>query len=393
MFPAVHAHRLAVVTDYEAHPFMADYDWVGSCCTCCGGPCFFISSLRCTFGCDFDLCDMCQRSEDAQKKGAARCAAASGDAAALLASMSFSSVEGPDLIGRTAMHYAVENLECTKLLLTVGADPQPADATGLTPSHLSAACGSEHVLRELLKAGAQAGSPDRVGRTPLHLAAGSDRPECVAALLEAGADPDALDRDGYSALHVAAAFDGAQCVRLLLEAGANPERAGPGRETPLECALVRQARDAENFTTTESMLLLVRAGAVPVAALCAEAFLSEAQARLAALQTAAAAVALGSPGPVAPREVRLLSAATNDMKRMRSTEAFLCNSLIMHARDALDSGFACTPTWQALRTCAMRCHVLQNLKKTEEKAKAAFENLKSAAHRQETLMRSRGLLI
>jgi hypothetical protein len=372
---------------------MADYDWVGSSCTCCGGPCFFISSLRCTFGCDFDLCDLCQRSEAAQKEGAARCAAASGDAAALLAALPSALTEGPDLIGRTAMHYAAENLECTKLLLTVGADPQPADASGLTPSHLSAACGSARVLRELLRAGAPAEAADRVGRTPLHMAAGSDRPECVAALLEAGADPDALDRDGYSALHVAAAYDGAQCVRLMLEAGADPERAGPGREKPLECALVRQARDAEQFTTTESMLLLVRAGAVPVASLCAEAFLSEAQARLAALQTAAAAVALSSPGEQAPREVRLLSAATSDMKRLRATEAFLCNSLIMHARDALDSGFACTPTWQALRTCAMRCQVMENLKKTEEKAKAAFENLKSAANRQETLMRSRGLLL
>lgn len=87
---------------------------------------------------------------------------------------------------------AARGLECMRLLLAHGADPQRAGPGAAPPLVLAAGQGAERAVRLLLVAGAGDGEG---GFDPaLHAAVAAGTTTCVRALLEAGADVSADDK-------------------------------------------------------------------------------------------------------------------------------------------------------------------------------------------------------
>ena len=160
------------------------------------------------------------------------------------------------------------------------------ERTSSTALIIAASHGHVTLLMTLIHRGkANPKQTDLRGRTALHWAAMSDSPEACAFLLEAGCPVDAVDYLGCTALHCAA-FSSAECalvfmkkiginvqdrygftplhwaclgrnsvsVKYLLGAGAKVNALGKSkdRQTPLDCALRRNA--------TEAAELLIAAG-------------------------------------------------------------------------------------------------------------------------------------
>ncbi len=107
--------------------------------------------------------------------------------------------------GETKLYRAVRsgNIKEVKKLLRDGADPDIADAHGLTPLHQAAYWGEGEITALLLKAGAQVNAENNgKGWTPLHSAAVSggmrSRQDVIELLLEAGAKQDAKDKHGWT---------------------------------------------------------------------------------------------------------------------------------------------------------------------------------------------------
>lgn len=128
----------------------------------------------------------------------------------------------PDRIGRTALHWAVQEarLEVIDLLICAGADPNvvavahegPYDTTILGQA---AAFGRVDVISKLLAGGAEIDMTDRDGLTALHFAAIFSQLEAVSALLAAGASPAARDRRGLRPLDHARRRRRVRVIRLL----------------------------------------------------------------------------------------------------------------------------------------------------------------------------------
>ena len=142
-------------------------------------------------------------------------------------------VAGRDERGRTPLYCTVAagvrvplstHLEVVRLLLLHGAEADAADGEGRTPLTLSLEKGGAFAgLTELLlDFGADPNGPAS-GRTPLHLAAECGSARQVELLLERGANPLAKDGEGRSALMSAllAEDGGLEKVRLLLDAGSD----------------------------------------------------------------------------------------------------------------------------------------------------------------------------
>ena len=142
-------------------------------------------------------------------------------------------VAGRDERGRTPLYCTVSagvrvplstHLEVVRLLLLHGAEADAADGEGRTPLTLSLEKGGAFAgLTELLlDFGADPNGPAS-GRTPLHLAAECGSARQVELLLERGANPLAKDGEGRSALMSAllAEDGGLEKVRLLLDAGSD----------------------------------------------------------------------------------------------------------------------------------------------------------------------------
>jgi GNAT superfamily N-acetyltransferase len=85
-------------------------------------------------------------------------------------------------------------------LLARGADPDAADAHGVTALHHACQRGDVTVVAALLRAGANMNARDEDGRTPLMVAAAFGHDLCVEQLLEAGADVHGRNRAGRTAL-------------------------------------------------------------------------------------------------------------------------------------------------------------------------------------------------
>ena len=142
-----------------------------------------------------------------------------------------------------------------RALLQQGADPNAAQADGLTGLHWAALNDQLEIAQLLLYAGATVKPVTRVGGyTPLHLASRAGHDAIVRALLEAGAEPDRFTTTGVTALHFAAEADAAGAVDALTEHGANVDAGDSfSNRTPLMFASVRNAPKA--------MQALVNAGA------------------------------------------------------------------------------------------------------------------------------------
>ena len=137
-------------------------------------------------------------------------------------------------------------------LLSEGADPDLATASGMTPLMIASANGHRQVVALLLSAGAKVNATSESGDTPIFLAARQGNLSVVKALLAAGANVN-VSQDGRSLLmHV---VDGGDLLmaEVLLAAGADVGYQGPDGRTALDIA--RQNNNQE------LQMLLVQAGA------------------------------------------------------------------------------------------------------------------------------------
>lgn len=133
--------------------------------------------------------------------------------------------------------------EAVRVLLRDGADPNAAQADGMTALHWAAFNNDTEIARILLYAGATVRATTRLGGyTPLHLASKAGHSQVAEVLLDAGADPDRFTATGVTAMHFAADADAADVIRALASQGGSVNAPDEFSErTPLMFAAVRGA--------------------------------------------------------------------------------------------------------------------------------------------------------
>ena len=156
-----------------------------------------------------------------------------GDLDALLAA-----VEDPDAVPNGPMplaigpclEYAIYHspLAFIRMLLELGADPNPTDHAGFPPLIAALSCSWPHP-----------GAPAR-----------TDVLEILSLLLSFGADPDARGTNDYTALHMAVSERNAAALQLLLEAGADPRL----RTRIDECETPREMAEAAGLDELAELL-------------------------------------------------------------------------------------------------------------------------------------------
>ncbi|MBZ5551750.1 MAG: ankyrin repeat domain-containing protein [Acidobacteriia bacterium] len=121
--------------------------------------------------------------------------------------------------GAQPLHYAADanhwepsaQAETIEYLLSVGADPNALDKSGVAPLHRAVRTRSLPAVRALLDGGANPRAPNKSGSTPLHLAV------------------QTTGRGGSGSEHARQQQTG--IIRLLLERGANPtDKDGRGKQ-------------------------------------------------------------------------------------------------------------------------------------------------------------------
>jgi len=145
-------------------------------------------------------------------------------------------VNGTDVDGSTALHWAVQrdNVELVDLLLGAGANPKIASRYNITPLYLACMNGNAAVIERLLEAGADANGTAEDGETALMTAALTGKPDAIKVLLDHGADIHAKDPSkGQTALMWAASEGNSAAVEILLKAGADVKARSKGGFTPL----------------------------------------------------------------------------------------------------------------------------------------------------------------
>ena len=137
--------------------------------------------------------------------------------------------------GMTALHWAVhrDRIDIVLRLIEAKADVKAANRYGVAP--LSTACvnGHEEVLKALLDAGADPNTTLGGGESALMTASRTGRPGPVRLLLDRGAKVDAKDAKGQQAIHWAAADGHAEALRVLIKAGADVHAKLKSGFTPL----------------------------------------------------------------------------------------------------------------------------------------------------------------
>ena len=119
--------------------------------------------------------------------------------------------------GAEPLHYAADanhwapiaQAETITFLLSIGADPNVLDKSGVAPLHRAVRTRSVPAVRALLDGGANPRASNKAGSTPLHLAvqttgrggsgsahARQQQTGIIGLLLERGASPTAKDRQG-----------------------------------------------------------------------------------------------------------------------------------------------------------------------------------------------------
>ncbi|XP_023313708.1 ankyrin-1-like [Trichogramma pretiosum] len=122
-------------------------------------------------------------------------------------------IDAIDRMGRTPLHFAVEYGYgvMTKLLLRKGANPNWADANGLTPLHVICKRDNEmddELLKLFFKINddmeqtVQVNAQDSNGNTPLHMSLGLSKKKSTELLLRRGADQNLANEDGSTPLHI-----------------------------------------------------------------------------------------------------------------------------------------------------------------------------------------------
>jgi len=149
---------------------------------------------------------------------------------------------------------------------------------GDTPLHIAAAAYQVDVTRELLALGANPRARNRLGSEPLHYAAvggpGSKnwnpnaQADTIVLLIRAGADPNASNKNGAGPLHQAVRTRCAAAVRVLVAHGADPRRPNGSGSTPLHLAVQNTGRGGSGSVEArdkqrEIIRMLIAEGARP----------------------------------------------------------------------------------------------------------------------------------
>jgi ankyrin repeat protein len=134
------------------------------------------------------------------------------------------SINTRNRVGDTLLVIAIkgEHTEYALRALEAGADPQMANAAGVTPLMAAAFQGDVEVVRALLSRHVALDATDRVQKTAMVYAAGAGRSHVVELLLNAGVPVNARYDAQLTALMWAAGNGFADTTRLLLQRGADP---------------------------------------------------------------------------------------------------------------------------------------------------------------------------
>jgi hypothetical protein len=145
--------------------------------------------------------------------------------------------------GDTALHMAAAAFcrPIAELLVARGADCRARNRRGAQPLHYASdanrwkPAAQAEMIEYLLSIGADPNGPDKSGVAPLHRAVRTRSLPAVHALLEGGANPTAPNKSGLTPLHLATQTTGrggsgsehareqqAGIIRLLLKHGAKP---------------------------------------------------------------------------------------------------------------------------------------------------------------------------
>ena len=145
-----------------------------------------------------------------------------------------SNIDAVDSSEKTALHRASSANLVTEAqaLLEHGASVDQGTYKGQTPLHLAAKAGNTVVVQLLLHFNAAIEARDRDGKTPLLLVAELGNTAVVELLLHFKADIEARDQSGMTPLFLAAKYGHTAVVRLLLQFGADTESRNSDK-TPL----------------------------------------------------------------------------------------------------------------------------------------------------------------
>jgi uncharacterized protein len=219
---------------------------------------------------------------DAAAQGVVADAVMNGDAATLRVLLQKKSdVNGPQVDGSTALHWAVyrDDLDAADLLIRAGANVRAATREGVTPLAMASLYGSVPMVERLLKAGADAKERGPNGETMLMFAARNGNPGLIEILVAAGAEVNATERlRGTTALMWAVEQQHPEAVKALLAARADPgAKSGPAglprnyvanrvNVTAVQESQQRRRRAAEAGRTYEQQLELERRQPAPAQA-------------------------------------------------------------------------------------------------------------------------------
>jgi ankyrin repeat protein len=124
-----------------------------------------------------------------------------------------------------SLEYAVLHRQAnvTKMLLSMGADPNTTGTGGTTPLANAALKGDVESVRALLAHGARVSTVGPAGAQAIHEAALGDSAEVIRELVKQGAEVNARTRDEavQTPLHIAAAMGKAKAVDALVALGAD----------------------------------------------------------------------------------------------------------------------------------------------------------------------------